>query len=276
MQDFTVDLPDGSTITATSTGEGPPVRSTPPDPATARTLRDWGGDPDLGPTLIHGLADRHRVVAVDYEGHRLACPAATLTPQSLVADLLCVADAAGLDRFAYYGYSWLALAGLQLTQHSDRITGLAMGGFPPIDGPYGPMLSVTRAAHARALESLEPPTTVPADVEPGDWEAAGLTVGSAVTGQFVALYEELQDFDDATAAADLAFPRLAFAGSHDTITYGAGWGDTVVDIAGPLVRHRDELVRRGWQVTILPGLDHLSAMHGTRVLPLLRDWLGRR
>ena len=53
------------------------------------------------------------MVAFDYEGHVLQVPKPdTLTPANLAADLLAVADAAGADRFAYYGYSWLALAGL--------------------------------------------------------------------------------------------------------------------------------------------------------------------
>lgn len=276
MQDFTVELPDGSCLAATISGTGPaillPVRSSAQDPATAESLRAWGGDPDLGPALIQGLADRFRVVAVDYEAHRLTCPAPALTPESVVADLLQVADAAEVDRFAWYGYSWLALTGLQLALRSDRVSALAMGGFPPADGPYRPMLDVTRAAH---LKALEPAAPSPEALEPGDWDAAGISVDSAVTGQFVSLYEALQDFDDVTRSASLTIPRLAFAGSADTITYGPGWGDTVVDIAGPLLRRRDELNEQGWEVQILPGLDHLAAMHAVKVLPILRDWLER-
>lgn len=276
MDEVTVDLPDGSAVRATTSGSGPgvllPVRSDPHDPATAASMRQWGADPDLGPALIDGLADRFRVVAVDYEGHRMSSPAASVTPRSLVDDLLAVADATGLDSFAYFGYSWLALTGLQLAVHTDRLGALAMGGFPPVDGPYGPMSAVTRAAHQKALQ---PPTAPTGPVEPGDWDAAGLSVGSAVTGQFVALYDALQDFDDAAAADGLTIPRLAFAGSEDTITYGPGWGDTVVDIGGPLQRHRDRLIDRGWQIEILPGLDHMSAVHADRVLPILRPWLER-
>jgi pimeloyl-ACP methyl ester carboxylesterase len=62
-----------------------------------------------------------------------------LTPESVASDLLAIADASGADRFAYYGYSWLALAGLQLALRTDRLWALAMGGYPPLDGPYRAM-----------------------------------------------------------------------------------------------------------------------------------------
>lgn len=275
MTDLTATLHDETTLAVTAHGTGPalllPVRALPHDQATADTMRQWGADPDLGATLVLGLSERFRVIAADYEGHRMEHPApGTLTPETLAADLLAVADAAEADRFAYYGYSWLALAGLQLAVRTDRLWALAMGGFPPVNGPYRAMLDVTRAAHERALAPQEP---VREPVAPGDWDAAGVTVGADATAQFVTLYEALERFDDAPAQHGLTIPRLAFAGSEDDITYGPGWGDVVVRIAEPLERHRDALVAAGWSVALLDGLDHMSAMHGSTVLPLLRDWL---
>lgn len=271
-----VRLHDGSTMVASVQGSGPavllPVRAEPHDDATAESMRLWGADAELGPNLVAGLADAYRVVAADYEGHRMKHPAAgSLTPDNLVADLLAIADAAGVERFAYYGYSWLALSGLQLAHRTDRLSALAMGGFPPVDGPYAEMLAVTRAAHEKALQPPRPKSDTP--VEPGDWEAAGISVDASVTRQFVTLYEALQGFDDAAASRRLTLPRLVFAGSEDNITYGPGWGDTTVKIAEPLIRRQAQLIAEGWSVKLLPGLDHMSAMHGKRVLPVLRAWL---
>jgi pimeloyl-ACP methyl ester carboxylesterase len=271
-------LSDGSRILVTVTGSGPaillPVRTAPFDERTAATLRAWGGDPDLGPALVAALAPDFTVVAADYEGHRMATPARRgLTPDALAADLLALADAGGADRFAYYGYSWLALAGLQLAVRTDRLWALALGGYPPIDGPYAAMLAVTRAAHEKALAPAPPPPIEA--VEPGDWDSAGVGAGPEVTRQFVTLYEHLQDFDDRKAALRLPIPRLAFAGAEDDIEYGEGWGDTVVRIAEPLARDRGELEAAGWTVQLLPGLDHLSAMQSAAVLPVLRPWLLR-
>lgn len=94
-------------------------------------MRKWGGDPDLGRALVEGLSRSTRLIVADYEGHRMAQPAAeTLTPENLAADFLAIADAGGAGAFGYYGYSWLALAGLQLALRTDRLRALAMGGFP--------------------------------------------------------------------------------------------------------------------------------------------------
>jgi hypothetical protein len=273
-------LHDGTTIPVAVFGDGPdvlvPVRSEPHAPDRADEMRRWGADPDLGPTLVRGLGASFRVIAADYEGHRLGSPApATLTPENVARDLLAIAGAARSGSFAYYGYSWLALAGLQLALRTDRLWGLAMGGFPPVDGPYREMLAVTRAAHAMATQAAEAgPAPEPAgEIEPGDWTSVRVQPDPAQTAQFVTLYEALQGFDDGAAQATLRLPRLCFAGSEDAITYGPGWGDVVVRLAEPLVRRRMQLEREGWTVAVLPGLDHLGAMHGDVVLGVLGPWL---
>ncbi|NUO60943.1 MAG: alpha/beta hydrolase [Hamadaea sp.] len=250
-------------------GTGPavllPVNPQPIEGAKADEMRAWGVNPANGRDLIDGLADAYRVVAFDYEGHRLAHPT-ELTPDRLAQDLLDVADAAGVDRFAYYGYSWLALAGLQLALRTDRLTTLVMGGFPPLDGPYAPMLTVTKATHDLAVDPSS--WTGPAD---SVWDSAEMTLSPEQTGQFVVLYEALQSFSD--AAVSLSVPRLCFAGSADVIAYGPKWGDVTVDIAGPLLRRRDDLEAAGWAVRVLDGLDHTGAMQAAAVLPVLRPWL---
>lgn len=271
-------LHDGSSITVTMQGDGPalllPVRLEPYPSAEAGTIRKWGGDPDLGPALVRGLSGSNRVIAADYEGHRMAYPAAdTLTPDNLAADLLAIADAAGADVFGYYGYSWLALSGLQLALRTDRLRALVMGGFPPVEGPYRSMLAVTRAAHAMSGQEPDPAAAPVADAEPGDWDSVSVQTTEAQTRQFVTLYEALQGFDDVTAAVPHGLPRLAFAGADDHIDYSPQWGGARVQIGEPLARHQEELIAAGWDVQVLPGLDHLGAMHSSVVLPLLTGWL---
>jgi pimeloyl-ACP methyl ester carboxylesterase len=163
-------LHDRSTLPVEVQGQGPtvllPVNPQPVTGPQAEELRRWGADPALGRTLIDGLSDAFRVVAFDYEGHLLEVPKPdTLTPANVVGDLLAVAGAAGADRFAFYGYSWLAVAGLQLAVRSDRVAALAMGGFPPLEGPYAQMLQVTTATHemARANAASPPPAPAPGD-----------------------------------------------------------------------------------------------------------------
>jgi pimeloyl-ACP methyl ester carboxylesterase len=274
-------LHDASTIAVEVQGRGPtvllPVNPQPVEGPQAEEMRRWGADPALGRSLIDGLGDAFQVVAFDYEGHLFQVPKPdTLTPANVVADLLAVADAAGADRFAYYGYSWLALAGLQLAIRSDRPTALVMGGFPPLDGPYPQMLQVTTATHEMAVaNSASPPATEPAGEAAGepDWSQVQVTLTEAQTRQFVTLYQGLRDFDDRAAQAQVRCPRLCVVGSADEITYDERWGGLQVSFAGPVIRRRAELEALGWEVRVLEGLDHTQAMQAARVLPVLRPWL---
>ncbi|WP_027927912.1 alpha/beta fold hydrolase [Amycolatopsis benzoatilytica] len=264
-------LSDGSTIEVFEYGDGP-VLLVPEDPRPAsgpeaEAARQWGADPELGRSLIAGL-DGFRVAAFGYQAHRMAHPA-DLTPDLVAADFLTVADAVGADRFAYYGYSWLALSGLQLAMRTDRLSALVMGGYPPVDGPYAEMLAVTRATWEMALAGPAAEQSGPA--EPGDWDSVDIALSTAQTKQFVTLYEALRDFDD--RAVELSCPRMCFAGEKDRIVYAERWGGVTVDIAGPMVRERLELQARGWTVEVLPGLDHMGAMQAAVVLPVVRPWL---
>ena len=280
-------LHDASTIAFEVHGRGPtvllPVNPEPVEGAQAEELRRWGADPALGRSLIDGLSDAFRVVAFDYEGHLLQVPKPdTLTPANVTGDLLAVADAAGADRFAYYGYSWLALAGLQLAIRTDRLSALVMGGFPPIGGPYTQMLAVTAATHALASSAPAPstaptpqPSAEPQEEPVGelDWSQVEVSLTEAQTRQFVTLYQALQGFDDVAAQPRIRCPRLCFVGSADEIDYDERWGGVHVSMAGPLTDRRAELEALGWQVRVLEGLDHIKAMQAAQVVPILRPWL---
>jgi pimeloyl-ACP methyl ester carboxylesterase len=275
----TAQLHDDSSLEVTVLGDGPavllPVRTTVTGGEEAERMRAWGADPNLGHTLATALAGAGlRVFAADYEGHLAQHPKpGTLRAATVATDLLAIADAAGADRFAYYGYSWLALAGLQLAIRTDRLTALAMGAFPPLDGPYGPMLTVTRATHRMALANRDKQPGAAAEVEPGDWDAVEVTQAPDQTRQYVSLYESLQDFDERAALDRLRIPRLAFAGANDNISYGPRWDSAYVAIADALIGNRNELIAQGWTVRLLPDTDHLGAMQASRVLPILTPWL---
>jgi pimeloyl-ACP methyl ester carboxylesterase len=278
-------LHDASTIEVEVHGRGPTVllavNPRPGEGPQAEELRRWGADPALGRALVDGLSDAFRVVAFDYEGHLLQVPKPdTLTPANVTGDLLAVADAAGADRFAYYGYSWLALAGLQLAIRTDRLAALAMGGFPPLDGPYTQMLQVTTATHEMAVANAASPPSTATTSQPSnessdapDWSQVQVSLTETQTRQLVTLYQALQDFDDRAAQAQLSCPRLCFVGSADEIAYDERWGGVQVSLAGPVISRRAELEALGWQVRVLEGLDHTQAMQAVHVLPILRPWL---
>lgn len=271
-----VPMHDGHVLDVVVQGDGPniliPVNPIPIEGKKAEEMKKWGVDPALGQSLINGLCDRYRVIAFDYEGHVLSAPKPdTLTPDNIARDFLAIADAVEADRFAYYGYSWLALCGLQLAIRTNRLTALIMGGYPPIGGPYREMLRVTMATHEMAMSNQGTAEKRSTDID--DWSDAEVTMTSEQTKQFVTLYQSLQDFDDKEAQSNLRCPRLCFAGSRDKFEYGERWGNVHVDIVGPLIHRYEELKEAGWDVQILEGLDHTGAMQAHNVLPVLRPWL---
>lgn len=265
-------LHDGSVIEIVARGTGPtlllPVNPQPVTGPQAEEMRVYGADPELGPSLINGLSDVFRVVAFDYEGQCLRLPKPdTLTPDNIASDLLAVADAVGADQFAYYGYSWLAVLGLQLAIRTNRLSALIMGGFPPLNGPYAEMLRLTTASYELASGAR---TTAPAD-EDSEWSGNTLSVDQ--TRQFVTLYQALQGFDDRAAQARITCPRLCFVGSADAIQYGESWGNVYVNLAAPIMQGRARLSALGWEVRVLEGLDHMQATQAQQVAPILRLWL---
>jgi pimeloyl-ACP methyl ester carboxylesterase len=269
---------DGSELDIEIQGEGPflliPVNPTPVAGEAAEEMRKWGADPALGRSLIEGLRDIVTVVAFDYEGHVLAAPKPdTLTASNISSDVLAVADAAGARTFAYYGYSWLAVVGLQLAIRTDRLTALVMGGFPPLGGPYAGMLDVTAATYRMASEPGPTPPPTDKASEAGDWSTVEFSMLEPQARQFLTLYESLEDFDDRLVLSQLDCPRLCFAGSEDQIVYDERWGNARVDMAGPLKDNRNELEAAGWSVHLLEGLDHTQAMQPDNVIPVIRPWL---
>src|SRR3954465_912762 len=103
-----VRLHDGTAVDAEIRGTGPtvllPVDPAPAEGPRADELRRWGNDPALGQNLIDGLADACGGVAFDGGGRARAEPKPdTLTADAVTADILAVADAAGAERFAFYG-----------------------------------------------------------------------------------------------------------------------------------------------------------------------------
>jgi Predicted hydrolases or acyltransferases (alpha/beta hydrolase superfamily) len=281
-----VTMQDGTAVEVAVQGEGPaillPFNPVPITGDQADELRKWGFDPALGKTMMDGLTNRYRVVAFDYEGYVRRDPKPdTLTADYIARDFLTIADAAGADVFAYYGYSWLAMAGMQLALRTDRLSALVMGGYPPLGGPYREMLQVTRAALRMSLDNeakppeaeAEVPATIDTDPADYDWDNVKVTALPPQAKQFLTLYESLSVFDDHAAQSQLSCPRCCFAGSADRIEYNKSWGEVTVDIARPLLQHRERLEALGWQVRVLDGLDHTAAMQPPAALPVLRAFL---
>ncbi|MEQ8404962.1 MAG: alpha/beta fold hydrolase [Oceanicaulis sp.] len=207
------------------------------------------------------LTDRFTVVTLDYPGIGKSADIdpATLTAGRVCADFLKVADAAGFDRFTYWGTSWGAAMGLQLALRTDRLDALILGAWTPLGAPYARLLQGAR-------NSLPDP-------EPGSLRVLR---SKAQYSQWVALYESLEGFDDAVALASISCPRLAYAGELGD----SGAGGLDLPIASTLKARRAEIEAAGWRVELLPGLDHGGAVMGPdavidRINPFLDEIASR-
>lgn len=214
---------------------------------------------ELQPVLdgyLDRLTDRYRVLRVDVPsigGSRDIAPE-DLTADRVCDDLLAVADAAGFDRFAYWGYSWGAAVGLQLAARTDRLTALALGGWPPLGAPYADILRATR---------LKQP-----DPEPSSMKVLR---SKAQYRQWETFYASLQGWPEAESVARIVCPKLLyFGGDGDLVEAGIP-----VRIASIIREHRTTLEAQGWVVHELPGQGHGVCMVPELVVPPVRAFLDR-
>ena len=201
------------------------------------------------------LTDRYRVLLVDYPsiGKSGSIPEADLTADRVCADLLAVADAAGFDRFAWWGFSWGGAVGLQLASRTDRLSALVCGGWPPLGGQYAALLQASREAAAN------PPAS----------SMVVLRKASQYV-QWVTFYESLRDWPEADAVARITCPRMTFAGSSGDPTAGY---DVPVGIATAIRERRADLEALGWWVREIPGRDHSVCLDPGTVVPIVREFL---
>lgn len=206
--------------------------------------------------FLSRLTDRYRVLITDYPsiGRSADIPPRDLTADRVCRDLLAVADDAGFDRFAYWGYSWGAAVGLQIASRTDRFTALVIGGWPPLGGQYADMLRASE-------EQIDDP---PAEVQV-------VLRSPAQYAQWSTFYRSVQGFPEAEVAARIACPRLAFAGAEGDTTAGS----VAIRNATILTSRRAELEAMGWQVTLIPDEGHPVGLEPETVVPLVREFLDR-
>ncbi len=189
------------------------------------------------------LADRYRVVVIDDAFVTDNSPEniASFTADRVCADILAVADAAGVDRFAWCGFSFGSVAGLQLASRTNRLSALVCGGWPPLGGQYAETLSYVEE------------------------EAAQGRITPAVT-----FYRSVQSWPEHDAVSKITCPRMAYAGTEDEFMPNK----TVKIRIGPLIaEHRAELERMGWTVQMIEGFGHGLGARPDVVVPLLRRFL---
>jgi pimeloyl-ACP methyl ester carboxylesterase len=209
-------------------------------------------DADDTQRWIDGLKDEFFLIVADYPrgfGPTRNPIGMDFTPDFAAEEYGRIADAAGVDRFAWVGYSYGGAMGVQVACRSGRVSALAVGGFPPLNAPFRDMVDIT--THFAG--------TTPAD--------AGLD--PQLLWSSVGFYTPLLDWPERDELAKLDMPRMAFTGTDDVGVPAQGV-DT--PLAARLRAAEPELKAMGWQVEWLDGQDHMTTIQAAVSLPVVRDF----
>lgn len=204
--------------------------------------------------FLDRLTDRYRVLLVDYPsvGGSVTIPPSELTIDRVCADMLEVADAAGFERFAWWGGTFGAVAGLALAARSDRLSALVCAGWPPLGAPYAEMVRGARGQLA------DPPP-----------HARVMLRDPAQYAQWPAFYASVAAVDEAAQCASIRCPRL--------VVFGADAESSVGDVPLPLVAairaRRADLERAGWRLAEIAGADAALILDPAALVPAVRSFL---
>ncbi len=210
-------------------------------------------------SLIPTLATKHRVIAVECQGHgRTADIDRPITPVNLASDVVALLDVLGVDRAHVLGHSMGAAVTLELgVSHPNRVLSLV-----PVSGSVRPDgMHPDLADPSRHAESTRMPTAQ----DFADFSEAyqKLSPHPEHFHEFLlALSSSNADLQgwSAEQLAGITAPTLIVQGDHDFVT---------IEHAAVML----ELIP-GSQLAVLPGTTHMEATRRPDILlPLLDAFL---
>lgn len=201
---------------------------------------------------IEGLKDEFFLIVADYPRGfgRTANPLGMdFTPDVAADEYDRIADAAGVERYGWVGYSYGGAIGVQLACRSKRVSALAVGGFPPLAAPFQDMVDITTrmATTMQGTAGVDPKLL---------WSSVGF-------------YTPLPDWPEAEEVAKLRMPRMAFIGTEDV---GVPLHGVDLPLAATLREVELSLKALDWRVEWIEGQNHMSAIEAAAALPVVRDF----
>jgi 3-oxoadipate enol-lactonase/4-carboxymuconolactone decarboxylase len=202
-----------------------------------------GTDHGMWNPQMPALLRRFRVLRLDLRGHGASdAPAGDYTIPQLGRDVLAVADAAGVARFAHCGLSLGGMIGQWLGANAgDRVERLVLANTSPRMADPG-LFEVRRAAVLeKGISAIEEP------VMQRFFSARLLSSGSAAVESirttllatspvgYAGCCAAVRDMDQRPALAGIQVPVLVIAGDQDLSTPWTGHGDV---LAGGISRAR--------------------------------------
>ena len=210
-------------------------------------------------SLIPTLATKHRVIAVELQGHgRTADIDRPITPSNSAADVVALLDVLGIDRAHVLGHSMGAEVALELgVSHPDRVRSLVpVSASVRPDGMHPDLADPSRYAESTRLPTAQDYADMTEayrklSPHPEHFDEFFATLASSNA--------EPQGWNDEQLAGITA-PTLIVLGDHDFVT---------IEHAGVML----ELIP-GSQLAVLPGTTHMQATRRPDLLlPLLAAFL---
>jgi pimeloyl-ACP methyl ester carboxylesterase len=202
------------------------------------------------------FTDKYRVLVADFP-HSGRSDGLTdfrsFTADRVVDDYLAVATAAWgpTRKFAIAGYSWGGNSSLLLATRTDRLSAVAVGGWPALQGPWATMLQISQE------------------------------LGSAMYTRY---YETLQKWNDTRYESKLVrgikIPRLNYVDVND---HGKTFGQSFSTSANMIElfrRNRSTLEAWGWDTAEVDGAvadeyGHTGGIRPDIACPVLRSFLDK-
>jgi 3-oxoadipate enol-lactonase / 4-carboxymuconolactone decarboxylase len=192
-----------------------------------------GCDHGMWAPQVADLLPYFQILRFDTRGHGASdAPAAEYTVERLALDLLGIADALGIDNFAFCGLSLGGAIGQWLSIHAaDRLTGLVLANTSPQFGPrsnWEARIKAVSEGGMKAIVDIVMPRFFSAEtLARGDVYTntmRSLLLGTDPVG-YLGCCAALRDVDHREFLRQIRVPTLVIAGDRDVSTPWEGHGE---------------------------------------------------
>ena len=205
-----------------------------------------GTDHGLWDPQMAGLLSHFQVLRLDLRGHGASsAPAGDYTMPQLANDVLCVADAAGWDKFDYCGLSLGGMIGQWLGANAaGRLGRLVLANTSPRIGDPNLFEARRKTVLEHGMKAIEAAVMqrffsakVPASAQPAMESIRAVLLETNPVG-YAGCCSAIRDMDHRPLLGKITAPTLVIVGDHDVSTPWRGHGDALAkEIPGARTAH---------------------------------------
>jgi 3-oxoadipate enol-lactonase len=192
-------------------------------------LNSIGTDMDLWDAMLPHLRERFALLRIDARGHGASsAEPGDCSMTRLAQDVLAVADAAGLDRFAVAGVSLGGMVGMELAlRAAARVTRLALicTSTTMDRSAWNDRVIKVRGEGMAAIADLAMGRFLSDAAEPALYEAVRRQLLGMDAEGYAACGAAIRDMDLSDRLPGIAAPTLVVTGTRDTSTPYEGHGE---------------------------------------------------